>query len=454
MSESIRLPGRLVHRPLGTLKVAPNNPRRHGARQIDQVVASMRRFGWTAPILVDETDTIVAGEARFEAARKLRLPQAPCVVLEGLSESERRAYRIADNRIALDATWDEAILALELRDVEGAGVDIELLGFAADELAKLFEPTPAEAAAAIDTAAPPRADPVTCLGDVWQLGPHRLVCGDSTKPETLARLFDDGGPARLLLTDPPYGMAYDNNRKLVPVAADLLVTDPPYGMSYDGGRAKADLLLTDPPYGMSFGKGKEAGSTAKGATVKAHGMILGDDAKGDALVDLVAGALTAAVPHLRRGSAAYVFFTWRTYVEFHRALSRAALSIDACIVWDKGSIGLGYQHYRPQHEFCFYSAGSRWHGGKTEGDVWTLSRGATGEYVHPTQKPVTLLERAIRNSSRAGETVLDVFGGSGSTLIACHRLGRAARLVELDPRYCDAIVKRWEAMTGAKANRL
>jgi DNA modification methylase len=452
--ESIRLPGRLVHRPLGAIKVAPNNPRRHPAHQVEQLVTLMRRFGWTAPLLVDETGELIAGEARLMAARRLKLATAPCVVLEGLNESERRSYRIADNRIALDATWDEALLHLELRDVEAAGIDIEQLGFGAEELARLFEPVPAERDAATDEVPPLRRDPDARLGDLWQLGAHRLICGDSTKSETLARLFADAGDARLLVTDPPYGMGYDNNRKLVEAGADLLVTDPPYGMAYDGGRAKADLLVTDPPYGMAFGKGKEAGSTPKGALVKAHGMILGDDVQGDALVDLVAGALTAALPHLRKGSAAYVFFTWRTYVDFHRAMQRTGLPVSACIVWDKGSIGLGFQHYRPQHEFCFYSAGSRWHGGKTEGDIWTLSRGATGEYVHPTQKPVALLERAIRNSSRAGDTVLDVFGGSGSTLIACERLGRGARLVELDPRYCDAIVRRWEAHAQRPAVRL
>jgi DNA modification methylase len=233
---------------------------------------------------------------------------------------------------------------------------------------------------------------------LWRLGEHRLICGDSTDSATIAHLLDRD-------------------------RARLVATDPPYGMSYDGGQA-----------------GK-------------FDVILGDDARGEALVDLVAGALTAARPHTRKGAAWYVCLTWRTYSEFARAMARAELPINACIVWDKGSPGLGYQHYRPQHEFVLYSAGDRWHGEHAERDVWSFTRGNTGEYVHPTQKPVALLERMVRNSSRTGDVVLDLFGGSGSTLIACERLDRRARLVELDPRYCDAIVRRWEKITGKTAER-
>ena len=235
------------------------------------------------------------------------------------------------------------------------------------------------------------------------------------------------------------------------MVADLVFTDPPYGMAYEGGRAEADLVFTDPPYGMAFGAGKEAGSTAKGAKVKAHGQILGDDLTDDALVDLVGAALQRAKENARPGAAFYVCLTWRTWTEFGRALARAGLRADACIVWDKGSIGLGHQHYRPQHEFILYCKGERWCGGRDESDVWTLTRGNTGEYVHPTQKPIDLVRRAIANSSLPREIVLDVFGGSGTTLMACEATSRAGRLVELDPKYCDAIVRRWQAFTGGDA---
>lgn len=439
---------RVARRRVEDLRPSPRNPRRHGEDQVARIAASIEAFGFANPVLIDPSGEIIAGEARWLAARRLGRADVPAIVLAHLTPAQRDAYRIADNRLALDATWDDALLASVLQDLQSGGADLAPIGFTDDELATLLEPAAAPDDGSADRASPPPADPVTRLGDVWQLGPHRLVCGDSTRRETLERLF---GPerARLVLTDPPYGMGYDQRLQ----AADLVVTDPPYGMAYDGGRALADVVVTDPPYGMGFGAGKEAGSTPKGAKVKAHGVILGDEVRGEALVELVRDALTRGLEFARPGAAAYVCLTWRTYAEFGRALEAAGLKVAACIVWDKGSIGLGFQHYRPQHEFIFYCRGEAWFGGSAESDVWTFSRGATGEYVHPTQKPVALLERAIRNSSRMGDVVLDLFGGSGSTLIACERTGRIGRLVELDPRYCDAIVGRWEDFTGRSASR-
>ncbi len=435
-------PLRVVMRPLADLRPSPRNPRRHSDEQIVKIAQSIRKFGFNNPILVDQASEIIAGEARWRAAKVLGRIDAPTITLAHLTAVERDAYRIADNRLPLDAVWDEELLAEVLRDIAAAELDLSAVGFDEAELAALLDPPAPPHDAAADQAAAPPAEPLTRLGDVWQLGRHRLICGDATRPETLQRLFASERPARLVVTAPP-GPEDET--------ADLILTDPPYGMEYEGGRARADLVVTDPPYGMSFGAGKEAGSTPIGAKVKAHGMILGDDARGAALVALVQGALANAKAFARTGAAVYVCLTWRTWAEFSQAMAGAGLGIAACIVWDKGSIGLGYQHYRGQHEFIFYSRGDAWFGGNAEGDVWTVSRGATGEYVHPTQKPVALLERAIRNSSRPGDIVLDVFGGSGSTLIACERLGRLARLVELDPKFCDAIVRRWETFTGGRA---
>jgi DNA modification methylase len=434
--------------PADRLRPSPRNPRRHGNEQIAQIARSIKAYGFNNPLLIEPSGEIIAGEARWHAAQRCGLAELPVIVLAHLTPLQREAYRVADNRLALEATWDDALLAGVLEDLKAGGEDLAPIGFSDDELATLLEPAGAPDDGRADMAAAPPTEPVTRAGDLWQLGPHRLICGDSTKRATLERLF---GPerARLVLTDPPYGMGYDQRLH----AADLVVTDPPYGMAYDGGRALAHMVVTDPPYGMSFGAGKEAGSTAKGAKVKAHGVILGDQARGDELVALVRDALAAGLTFCRPGAAAYVCLTWRTYGEFARALSLAGLAIAACIVWDKGSIGLGFQHYRGQHEFIFYCRGAAWFGGNAESDVWEISRGATGEYVHPTQKPVALLERAIRNSSRAGDVVLDLFGGSGSTLIACERTSRIARLVELDPKYCDAIVRRWETFTGRTAER-
>jgi len=405
VNESIRLPARLERRAVADLRPGARNPRRHDEAQIALISRSVRRFGWTNPVLVAPDGEIVAGEARWRAAVQLGLPELPVIVIDTLSPAETEAYRLADNQLALRATWDEAMLTEVLGDLARLEVDLEVLGFAERELARLLKDVSAAAQADAAEELPPVA--VTVLGDVWQLGPHRLICGDSTDPAVLDRLLG-GRQARMIAGE---------------------------------GRADVDLIMTDPPYGMSY-KGK------------VHGGILGDDRRGEALVALIGGALGNARDHARPGAAIYVCLTWRTYGEFVLALKGLGIELNACIVWDKGSIGPGTLHYRPQHEFIFYSAGDQWFGGAGESDVWTLSRGDVGSYVHPTQKPVALLERAIRNSSRAGETVLDVFGGSGSTLIACDRTGRLARLVELDPRYCDAIVKRWEGVAGRRALKL
>lgn len=211
------------------------------------------------------------------------------------------------------------------------------------------------------------------------------------------------------------------------------------------------MVFTDPPYGMSYGGGRAGGSSKKGARVKAHGVILNDDKRGDDLIALVREAVGCAVAAAKETAPIYVCFPWRTYAEFEAAMADVGLDISACIVWDKKSIGLGGVHYRPQHEFIFYCGRGGWRGDKSQSNVWSMGREATTHYVHPTQKPVQLIEKALRNSSRKGDIVLDVFGGSGSTLIACERRGRAARLVELDPRYVDVIVRRWQEFAGGPA---
>ena len=185
--------------------------------------------------------------------------------------------------------------------------------------------------------------------------------------------------------------------------------------------------------------------------MKAHGMILGDDKTGEDLISLVRDALSAASITSKGGAAYYVCFPWRTYSEFEAALLSCELKPSACIVWAKKSIGLGNSNYRPQHEFIFYIKGGEWRGDRAQSDVWYMSRGATGEYVHPTQKPVELIEKAVNNSSKSEDVILDVFGGSGSTLIACEKTNRNARLMELDPKYVDVIIKRWQEYTGKDA---
>jgi DNA modification methylase len=379
------------------------NSRTHSDAQVAQIAASIKEFGFTNPVLIDETGSIIAGHGRVMAARKLAITDVPCVRLTHLTEAQKKAYVIADNKLALNAGWDDEMLAVELTDLKDMGFDLDLTGFSTDEIEALLAPTGTEGLTDEDAVPEVPEAPVTVLGDVWLLGKHRVMCGDSTSIDAVDKLMDG---------------------------------------------QKADMVFTDPPYGMSYGGGRAAGSTKKGALVKAHGMILGDDKTGDDLISLIRDALASTVAVSKSGSATYVCFPWRTYSEFEAAMEECGLKASACIVWDKKSIGLGNANYRPQHEFIFYCKGGAWYGDKAQSDVWYMSRGATGAYVHPTQKPVEMIQRALENSSKGGDTVLDVFGGSGSTLIACEKTGRINRSMELDPKYCDVIVQRWQEFTG------
>lgn len=385
------------------------NSRTHSDEQVAKIAASIREFGFLNPVIIDGANGIVAGHGRVLAAQKLGLGTLPCVEAAHLTDTQRRAYIIADNRLALDAGWDTEMLRVEFAELGDADFDLELTGFTLDEIEAL-EPEQLEPGLTDEDAVPDLPpDPITEEGDIWILGNHRLMCGDSTSIDAVEKL-------------------------IAGQKVDLVFTDPPYGISYGGGRARGDNALNK--------KG--------GVLVKAHGMILGDDLQGDDLLQMVADSVGNAITSAKSGAAAYICFTWRTYAEFHAALASIGLEPKARIVWDKKSIGLGNSNYRPQHEFIFY-CGGQWYGDKSQSDVWAMSRGATGEYVHPTQKPVELIQKALENSSKGGDLVHDCFGGSGSTLIACEKSGRHARLMELDPKYCDVIIKRWQDFTGKQA---
>ena len=382
-----------------------NNSRTHDDKQVKQIAGSIKEFGFTNPLLIDEDGGIIAGHGRLMAADLLGIDEVPTITLVGLTEAQRKAYVIADNQLALNAGWDLDTLKVELDRLTELDFDVDLLGFDDDFLSSFLD-EPSEGLTDEDAVPDAPENPVTVEGDVWILGNHRLMCGDSTSIDAVDRLMDGQ-------------------------KADMVFTDPPYGMSYGGGRA-----------------GK-IGSTD--GTVKKHGVILGDTFKGNDLIGMIRDAVGSAVTVSKSGSSKYICFPWRTYSEFEEALAQIDLTPTACIVWDKKSIGLGNANYRPQHEFIFYAKGENWHGDKAQSDVWYMSRGATGQYVHPTQKPVELIEKAINNSSKGQDVVIDVFGGSGSTLIACEKTNRYCRMMELDPKYCDVIVKRWEEFTGKEA---
>ena len=394
-----------------TNKLIPyaRNSRTHSDEQVSEIAASIKEWGFTTPVLVDEESTLIAGHGRLLAAQKLGLEQIPVMTAKGWTDAQKKAYVIADNKLALNAGWDDEMLKIELGELQDLDFDLSLTGFDLEEIANLFPDIDKEGLTDEDAVPDIPEVPVTIQGDVWKLGNHRIMCGDSTSIDAVDKLM--------------------NGQK-----ADMVFTDPPYGIAYGGGRAKGDHALN--------AKG--------GVLIKSHGMIIGDDLQGDELLQMVSDSIGNATSLGKDGAAAYVCFTWRTYTEFHAALSVIGLEPKACIVWDKKSVGLGNSNYRPQHEFIFYCKGE-WHGDKSQADVWYMSRGATSAYVHPTQKPVELIEKAINNSSKSGDIIHDCFGGSGSTLIACEKKNRICRMMELDPKYCDVIVKRWQEFTGKKA---
>ena len=380
-----------------------NNPRKDQA--VDKVASSINEYGFQQPIVVDKNMVLIVGHTRLMGAKKLGLKKVP-VTIANLSESKAKAYRIADNRLNEDSAWDFDLLDIEIKNLLDDDYNIDLLGFDSVELDKFLK-NDEEYLTDEDEVPEPPKKPKSKLGDVYQLGEHRLMCGSSTELNDFDKLCKD----------------------------------------------KADLIFTDPPYGMEYGGGRAEGSTPKGARVKAHGMIKNDDLKGEDLINLVQEALTTTFTKAKKGCSAYICFTWRNYSEFAKAVSMSGFSIKNCIVWNKKSIGLGNSHYRPQHEFVFY-CGEQWYGDKSQSDVWEMSRGDTSKYVHPTQKPIELIEKAIKNSSKQDDLVIDCFGGSGSTLIACEKTRRKCCMMELDPKYVDVIIERWENFTGKKAKKI
>ena len=369
------------------------NSRTHSDEQISQIASSIKEWGFTNPVLVDETDSIIAGHGRVLAAKKLKILEVPTMTAVGWSDAQKKAYIIADNKLALNAGWDLDALKIEIDDLKNSDFDIDLTGFDADELDLLFPPEDTEGLTGDDEIPEVPTEPVSKLGDVWVLGRHRVMCGDSTSIDAVDKLTDKS-------------------------PADMVFTDPPYGIDYGGGRTNK------------------------------HGVIKNDALEGTDLGALIALAFTAK----KTGADLYVCVSPLMQKPFMDVFEQNNADINAVIVWDKKNAGLGYMAYRRQCEFILFHKGSPFHkGDKSDFDLWSFSKDVTKEYVHPTQKPVSVPERAINNSSKAGDTVLDLFGGSGSTLIAAEKTGRNARLMELDEKYVDVIVKRWQNFTGEEA---
>ncbi|MFN4014741.1 MAG: site-specific DNA-methyltransferase [Reyranella sp.] len=387
-------------RPVAALVPFARNARTHSDEQVAQIAASIREWGWTVPVLIDEAGTIIAGHGRVLAAQRLGFTEIPVMVAAGWSEAKRRAYVIADNKLALNAGWDEELLRLELGELKGLGVDLELTGFGELELGKLL--ISADGDGDPDEAPALPAEPISRPGDLWICGEHRVLCGDATVRADVEKLLD-GELADMAFTDPPYNVNYANSAK-------------------DKLRGKNRPILND-----ALGEGFEALLHAASANMLAV-------TKGAIYICMSSSELDTLQKAFREAGG-----KWSTFV-----------------IWAKNTFTLGRADYQRQYEPILYGwkdgADHYWCGARDQGDVWFFDKPVKND-LHPTMKPVALVERAIRNSSKSQDIVLDLFGGSGTTMIAAERTGRRARLLELDPRYTDVIVNRWEGMSGRKAEK-
>jgi DNA modification methylase len=362
------------------------NSRTHSDEQVAQIAASIKEFGWTNPILVDGENGIIAGHGRLMAARKLGHKEVPTIELKDLTEAQKKAYIIADNRLALNAGWDNEMLKLEFDQLAELGFDLSLTGFTLDEIADLAPLMIEEGLTDEDSAPGLPEEPITKVGDIYQLGRHRLMCGDSTSLEAVDKLMD--------------------GKKV-----DMVFTDPPYNVAFNGRSGKHDVIKNDNLPEAEFGD----------------------------FITEVCNTIRAVDPKVY-----YIWCNWNFY-----GVLQDKLDYKSCIVWAKNVFGMG-NGYRHQHEFCLFN-GKIDQEIKNESDLWNIKKDTN--YVHPTQKPVALSVRAFGNHVKL-LNVLDLFGGSGSTLIGAEQTGRSAFLMELDPKYCDVIVKRWENFTGKKAELL
>jgi DNA modification methylase len=390
----------IAWRPLGVLIPYVRNPRTHSDAQVAQIAASIKEFGWTNPVLVDGANGIIAGHGRVLAAKKLGLEHAPVIELAHMTAAQRRAYVLADNQLALNAGWDEALLGLELADLSELGFDLGLIGFAEGELERLLAGDSKTGLTEDDDAPALPEQAITRPGDLWLLGEHRLLCGDATISADVERALD-GRLADMTFTDPPYNVDYGSSAK-------------------DKMRGSRRKILND-----NLGSGFEA-----------------------FLHDACANILK-----LTKG-AVYICMSSSELDALRRAFTTAGGKWSTFVIWAKQTFTLGRADYQRQYEPILYGWPQRhdryWCGARDQGDIWFFNKPARND-LHPTMKPVALVERAIRNSSKTQDMVLDPFADSGSTLIACEKAGRQARLIELDPGYCDVIIRRWQEWTGEQA---
>lgn len=380
---------KVERRKVSELVPYARNARTHSDAQVRQIAASIEEWGWTNPILVDEKSGIIAGHGRVMAADKLGLKDVPVMVATGWTDAQKKAYILADNQLALNAGWDTEMLSLELKDLSELDFDLDLMGFGEDFLAgMLIDGT--EGLTDPDEIPEVPEEPQAKLGDVYKLGKHRLVCGDSTSADAVQDIMGDSF-AGLVFTDPPYGVEYQSNMRTKSEKFDVLAND--------------DTELDIAPIIQLFSKGW-----------------------------------------------VFVWTSWKVQTRWIDNLAAFGYPTNI-VIWHKPGGGIGdlKKTFSSDYEVALVWNRGAELCGKRIGSVWTVNKDGASTYLHPTQKPVALACEAIDKTTRPGALVLDLFGGSGSTLIACEMTGRIARIVELSPAYCDVIIKRWEDFTGEKA---
>jgi DNA modification methylase len=447
-------------RLLSEIKPYPNNPRRND-EAVDAVAASIREFGFRQPVVVDEGGTIIVGHTRWKAAQKLGLEQVPVHVAQGLSPEQIRAYRIADNQTVTLAAWDYDLLPIELEQLQAADYDLGLLGFDPDELARLLGDDPQEGLTDPDDVPEPPDEAITHPGDLWILGDHRLLCGDSSNPADVDRLLD-GAVVHLVNTDPPY------NVKLEPRSNNAIAAgNSSFSKSGPGKRLQSaqGSAASDPAAGSAnpnkhhqkfdLHRHPEKSKPTQ-RKLRAKDRPLANDFVTDEAFDLLLAAWFGNIARvLAPGRGFYIWGGYANCANYPPVLKAKGLYFSQAVIWVKEHPVLTRKDFMGNHEWCFYGwregAAHVFLGPKNVPDVWSVKKVNPQSMVHLTEKPVELAVRAMQYSSREGENVLDLFGGSGSTLIGCEQTGRKAFLMELDPLYCDVIVERWENFTGRKA---
>ena len=379
--------------PVTKLVPYVNNARTHSPEQINKLRASLREFGFINPVIIDRNYGVIAGHGRIMAAKEEGITEVPCVFADHLSEAQKKAYILADNRMAMDAGWDEELLRVEIEALQGMDFDPLLTGFDEAELADLFGEENEAKEDDFDVEAELEKPTVTQSGDVWTLGRHRLICGDSTQPETFDILMQ--------------------GKK-----ANLVVTDPPYNVNYEGtaGKIKNDNMASEKFYQFLL----DAFTNIAG--------VMADDA------------------------SIYVFHADTEGLNFRKAFSDAGFYLSGCCIWKKPSLVLGRSPYQWQHEPCLYgwkkNGKHQWYSDRKQTTIWEFDK-TKKNTDHPTMKPIPLLAYPICNSSMSNTLILDPFGGSGSTLIACEQTDRSCYTAELDEKYCDVIVKRYIEQVGS-----